>query len=219
MFISFEGIEGSGKTTHAKHAVRFLQDKGHDCVITREPGGTRIGKKIRAILLDPLSKDMDPLTELLLYTADRAQHIKEYILPLLSEGKMVLCDRYYDATMAYQGFARGLDIGLIEKMHTLLFENLKPDLTLLLDLPPEVGLKRAWKQINNGNRVSAETRFEEERLSFHKRVRAGYLELSSLEPERFHVIDASKKEAEVREEIINILDAEIKGRILTNFHP
>ncbi len=219
MFISFEGIEGSGKTTHAKHAVRFLQDKGHDCVITREPGGTRIGKKIRAILLDPLSKDMDPLTELLLYTADRAQHIKEYILPLLSEGKMVLCDRYYDATMAYQGFARGLDIGLIEKMHTLLFENLKPDLTLLLDLPPEVGLKRAWKQINNGNRVSAETRFEEERLSFHKRVRAGYLELSSLEPERFHVIDASKKEAEVREEIINILDAEIKGRILTNVHP
>ena len=219
MFISFEGIEGSGKTTHAKHAVRFLQDKGHDCVITREPGGTRIGKKIRAILLDPLSKDMDPLTELLLYTADRAQHIKEYILPLLAEGKMVLCDRYYDATMAYQGFARGLDIGLIEKMHTLLFENLKPDLTLLLDLPPEVGLKRAWKQINNGNRVSAETRFEEEKLSFHKRVRAGYLELSSLEPERFHVIDASKKEAEVREEIINILDAEIKGRILTNVHP
>ena len=92
-------------------------------------------------------------------------------------------------------------------------------MTLLLDLPPEVGLKRAWKQINNGNRVSAETRFEEERLSFHKRVRAGYLELSSLEPERFHVIDASKKEAEVREEIINILDAEIKGRILTNVHP
>jgi dTMP kinase len=219
MFISFEGIEGSGKTTHAKHAVRFLQDKGHDCVITREPGGTRIGKKIRAILLDPLSKDMDPLTELLLYTADRAQHIKEYILPLLAEGKMVLCDRYYDATMAYQGFARGLDIGLIEKMHTLLFENLKPDLTLLLDLPPEVGLKRAWKQINNGNRVSEETRFEEERLSFHKRVRAGYLELSSLDSERFHVIDASKKEAEVREEIINILDAEIKGRILTNVHP
>ena len=119
MFISFEGIEGSGKTTHVKHTVRFLKDKGHDCVITREPGGTRIGEKIRAILLDPMSKDMDPLAELLLYTADRAQHIKEYILPLLSDGKMVLCDRYYDATMAYQGFARGLDIGLIEKMHKL----------------------------------------------------------------------------------------------------
>ena len=209
MFISFEGIEGSGKTTHVKHTVRFLQDKGHDCVITREPGGTRIGEKIRAILLDPLSKDMDPLTELLLYTADRAQHIKEYILPLLSDGKMVLCDRYYDATMAYQGFARGLDIGLIEKMHKLLFENLKPDITLLLDLPPEIGLERAWKQINNGNRISEETRFEEERLSFHKRVRAGYLELSRLEPERFRIIDASKDEHGVREEIIKILAAEI----------
>ena len=213
MFISFEGIEGSGKTTQAKHTVRFLQDKGHDCVITREPGGTRIGEKIRAILLDPLSKDMDPLTELLLYTADRAQHIKEYILPLLLDGKIVLCDRYYDATMAYQGFARGLNIGLIEKIHKLLFENLKPDITLLLDLPPEIGLERAWKQINNGNRVSQETRFEEERLSFHKRVRAGYLELSRLEPERFRVIDASKDAHEIREEIIKILDAEINRRI------
>jgi len=210
MFISFEGIEGSGKTTHVKHTVRFLQDKGHDCVITREPGGTRIGEKIRAILLDPLSKDMDPLTEFLLYMADRAQHIKECILPLLSDGKMVLCDRYYDATMAYQGFARGLDIGLIEKMHKLLFENLKPDITLLLDLPPEIGLARAWKQINNGNRVSEETRFEEERLSFHRRVRAGYLELAGLEPERFRIIDASKDEHGVREEIIKILAAEIK---------
>lgn len=209
MFISFEGIEGSGKTTHAKYTVRFLKDKGHDCVITREPGGTRIGEKIRAILLDPLSKDMDPLTELLLYTADRAQHIREYILPLLSDGKMVLCDRYYDATMAYQGFARGLDIGLIEKMHKLLFENLKPDITLLLDLPPEIGLARAWKQINSGNRVSEETRFEEEKLSFHRRVRAGYLELASLESERFRIIDASKDEHGVREEIIKILVAEI----------
>jgi dTMP kinase len=213
MFISFEGIEGSGKTTQAKHTVRFLQDKGHDCVITREPGGTRIGEKIRAILLDPLSKDMDPLTELLLYTADRAQHINEYILPLLSEGKMVLCDRYYDATMAYQGFARGLNIGLIEKIHKLLFENLKPDITLLLDLPPEIGLERAWKQINNGNRISKETRFEEERLSFHKRVREGYLELARLEPERFRIIDASKDEHEVRVKIINILDVEINRRI------
>ena len=213
MFISFEGIEGSGKTTHVKHTVRFLQDKGHDCVITREPGGTRIGEKIRAILLDPLSKDMDPLTELLLYTADRAQHIKEYILPLLSDGKMVLCDRYYDATMAYQGFARGLNISLIEKMHKLLFDNLKPHITLLLDLPPEIGLERAWKQINNGNRISEETRFEEEKLSFHRRVREGYLELSRLEPERFRIIDASKDEHGVREEIFKILASEIERRI------
>jgi dTMP kinase len=126
---------------------------------------------------------------------------------------MVLCDRYYDATMAYQGFARGLDIGLIEKLHKLLFENLQPDITLLLDLPPEIGLERAWKQINNGNRMGGETRFEEERLSFHRRVREGYLELSRLEPERFRIIDASKKEHEVQEEIIKILDEEIDRRI------
>jgi dTMP kinase len=212
MFISFEGIEGSGKTTHTKQTMRFLQDRGHDCVVTREPGGTRIGKRIRAILLDPTSKDMDPLTELLLYTADRAQHIKECILPLLSDGKMVLCDRFYDATMAYQGFARGLNTSLIEKIHKLLFDNLKPDITLLLDLPPEIGLERAWTQINNGNRISEETRFEEEMLSFHRRVRTGYLELSRLEPERFRVIDASKKEHEVREEIIRILAEEIDRR-------
>jgi len=208
MFISFEGIEGSGKTTHARHAFRFLRDKGHDCVITREPGGTRIGEKIRAILLDPSNKDMDPLTELLLYTADRAQHIKAFIHPLLAEGKTVLCDRYYDATMAYQGFARGLNIGLIEKIHQLLFDDLKPDITLLLDLPAEIGLSRAWKQIKNGNRAGAETRFEEEMLSFHRKVREGYLELSRREPERFRVIDASKDEHEVLKEIITVLDAE-----------
>jgi dTMP kinase len=115
--------------------------------------------------------------------------------------------------MAYQGFARGLNIGLIEKIHKLLFENLKPDITLLLDLPPEIGLERAWKQINNGNRISKETRFEEERLSFHKRVREGYLELARLEPERFRIIDASKDEHEVRVKIINILDVEINRRI------
>ena len=156
---------------------------------------------------------MDPLTELLLYTADRAQHIKEYVLPLLSDGKMVLCDRYYDATMAYQGFARGLNIGLIEELHKLLIGNLKPDITLLLDLPPEIGLERAWKQLNKGNRVREETRFEEERLSFHRKVREGYLELSRLDPERFRIIDASKKEHEVQEAIINILIAEINHRL------
>lgn len=213
MFISFEGIEGSGKTTHARHAFRFLRDKGHDCVITREPGGTRIGEKIRAILLDPSNKDMDPLTELLLYAADRAQHIKAFIHPLLAEGKTVLCDRYYDATMAYQGFARGLNIGLIEKTHQLLFDDLKPDMTLLLDLPAEIGLSRAWEQIKNGNRAGAETRFEEERLSFHRKVREGYLELSRREPERFRVIDASKDEHEVLKEIITVLDAETDPRI------
>lgn len=205
MFISFEGIEGSGKTTQIHHMDKFFQNNGQDCVITREPGGTRIGEKIRAILLDPASKNMDPLTELLLYTADRAQHIKEFVSPFLSAGKTVLCDRFYDATVVYQGFARGLDIGLIDKLHNLLFENLKPDITILLDLPPEKGLSRAWKQIESGDRKNVETRFEEEKLSFHNKVRSGYLDLARLEPGRFRVIDASMDENQVRNEIIKIL--------------
>jgi dTMP kinase len=209
MFISFEGIEGSGKTTNIRHAVRFLQGKGHDCVITREPGGTRIGEKIRAILLDPSSKGIDPLTELLLYTADRSQHINEVISPLLSAGKTVVCDRYYDATVVYQGYARGLDTELILRLHRLLFENLKPDITLLLDLPPEIGLSRAWKQIDKGDRDRVETRFEEETLSFHKKVRSGYLEMARLEPERYRIIDASIEPDQVRKEIARTLAEEI----------
>ncbi|MGB6010308.1 MAG: dTMP kinase [Desulfobacterales bacterium] len=209
MFISFEGIEGSGKTTNIRHAVGFLRDKGHDCVITREPGGTRIGEKIRAILLDPSSKEMDPLTELLLYTADRSQHITECIVPFLSAGKTVVCDRYYDATVVYQGYARGLDTELILRLHRLLFKNLKPDITLLLDLPPEIGLSRAWKQIDNGDRDRVETRFEKETLLFHKKVRSGYLEMARLEPERFRIIDASKEPDQVRKEIIRTLSEEI----------
>ena len=212
MFITLEGIEGSGKTTQARYMVKFLQSQGHDCVMTREPGGTRIGKKIRAILLDPESKDMDPLAELLLYTADRAQHIKELVNPFLSAGKTVLCDRFYDATVAYQGFARGLDIGLINRLHGLILEDLKPDITFLLDLPPKVGLLRAWQQIKNGTRTGIETRFEEEKLLFHEKVRSGYLELARVEPDRFRVIDASGDKHHVRGEIIKILSVEINRK-------
>lgn len=209
MFITLEGIEGSGKTTQVRHIVEFLQSKGHACVATREPGGTRIGKQIRALLLDPESSDMDPMTELLLYTADRAQHVKQLILPLLSAGKAVLCDRYYDATVVYQGYARGLDIGLIRGLHKLILKDLKPDITILLDLPPEEGLARAWKQINSGTRTDIESRFEKETLAFHEKVRSGYLELARLEPERFRVIDASKSESQVRKEILSILSSDL----------
>jgi dTMP kinase len=212
MFITLEGIEGSGKTTQARYMVKFLQSRGHDCVMTREPGGTRIGEKIRAILLDPESKDMDPLGELLLYAADRAQHIKELVNPFLSAGKTVLCDRFYDATVAYQGFARGLDIGLINRLHGLILEDLKPDITFLLDLPPKVGLLRAWQQIKNGTRTGIETRFEEEKLPFHEKVRSGYLEIARVEPDRFRVIDASGDKHHVRDEIIKILSVEINRK-------
>lgn len=210
MFITLEGIEGSGKTTQVRHMLEFLASKGFACVATREPGGTQIGEKIRSILLDPESKDMEPLVELLLYTADRAQHVNEIILPLLSAGKTVVCDRYYDATVVYQGFARGINIDLIREIHKSILKDLKPDITILLDLPAEIGLARAWKQIESGARAGLETRFEEETLAFHEKVRSGYLELARLEPERFRVVDASKDENQVRAEITNILSSEYK---------
>lgn len=204
MFITFEGIEGSGKTTQVKHVADFLRKKGHDCVITREPGGTPIGEKIRAILLDPASKGMNPLTELLLYTADRVQHVKELLGPSLAAGQTVLCDRYFDATLVYQGYARGLDIELIEQLHKLLLAGLRPDITFLLDLAPETGLSRAWAQINNGNRTGRESRFEKEALSFHEKVRSGYLTLARKEPGRFRIIDASRDVDDVQKEILKV---------------
>ena len=197
MFITLEGIEGSGKTTQISRLVEFFEDRGIECVTTRQPGGTLIGENIRSILLDPANSALEPLAELLLYMADRAQHINELIRPALKNGKTVVCDRYFDATLVYQGFARGLSIELIGQLHQLLFDDLKPDVTLLLDLSPQVGLKRAWQQLNNGQRSGDESRFEAEAVAFHEKVRAGYLELARLEPERFRIIDAAQTQNQV----------------------
>ena len=205
MFLTLEGIEGSGKTTQINNICRFLENKGHNCVITREPGGTKIGRKIRSILLDPENKGMEPMAELLLYFSDRVEHVKKLITPALAECKTVICDRYFDATLVYQGYARGLDIKLITRLHELVLEGLKPDITLLLDLSPETGLSRAWEQIGNGSRSGDETRFEKEALSFHEKIRAGYLELARLEPQRFRVIDASQKKNRVQMDIEKVL--------------
>jgi dTMP kinase len=183
----------------------YFEMRGRSCVLTREPGGTSLGEKIRAILLDPASTELVPTAELLLYMADRAQHIKSLIKPGLAEGKVVLCDRYFDATIVYQGFARGLDTGLICELHRLLFEDLKPDITFLLDLAPRIGLARAWKQLDNGKRAGTESRFEEETISFHEKVRAGYVELACREPERIRVVDGSRDEKKVREDIQAVL--------------
>jgi dTMP kinase len=207
MFITLEGIEGSGKTTQVAHIVRYLESVGLDCRVTREPGGTKIGQKIRSLLLDPNSQGLDPLAELLLYMADRAQHIKEIIEPELSAGKTVICDRYFDATIAYQGYARQVDTSLLHTLHRLLFAGLTPNITLLLDLPPEVGLSRAWEQIHQGQRENTETRFEKEALKFHERVRAGYLALAHREPERFRIIDAGQNEEQVTQRIIYTLSS------------
>ncbi len=205
MFITLEGIEGSGKTTQIDHIVKFLDQKGLPHLTTREPGGTLIGSKIRSILLDPENQAMSSVTELLLYAADRAQHLKTCVKPALDTGKTVICDRYYDATVVYQGYARGLDINLIAQLHCLCCENLMPDITFLLDLPPEIGLKRAWKQIDNGNRSASETRFEQETLAFHRKVREGYLQLAQNEPERFRIIDAAREARHVSERVVETL--------------
>jgi dTMP kinase len=205
MFITLEGIEGSGKTTQIDYLVQYFEQHGQRCVTTREPGGTGIGNKIRSILLDPGSSDLDSTTELLLYMADRAQHINSLVKPSLASGNTVICDRYFDATVVYQGFARGLDIDLIKQLHALLFNDLKPDLTLLLDLEPRRGLVRAWKQLNSGQRADGESRFEAEKLTFHEKVRAGYLELARLEPDRFRIIDAALEVGQVRDNIYDVL--------------
>ncbi|MDM8542455.1 dTMP kinase [Desulfococcaceae bacterium HSG9] len=205
MFITLEGIEGSGKTTQIDRIVKLLNQKEIPHLTTREPGGTPIGAKIRSILLDPENRDLVPVTELMLYAADRAQHLETCVKPALDAGKTVICDRYYDATTVYQGFARGLDLNLIAQLHSLCCKNLMPDITFLLDLPPEIGLKRAWKQIDNGNRSASETRFEKETLTFHRKVREGYLQLAQNEPERFFVIDAAQKARHVSEKVIETL--------------
>ncbi len=206
MFISLEGIEGCGKTTQLKHLSSFLTEKGLPFVMTREPGGTAIGEKIRSILLDPASKGLVPAAELLLYMADRAQHIHSVIKPRLAEGKVVLCDRYFDATVVYQGLARGLDTGFICDLQRTVLEDLKPDITLLLDLAPRIGLARAWQELDSGSRPGTESRFEEETISFHEKVRAGYLELAGCEPQRYKIIDASRTIDEVQADIRKVLE-------------
>ena len=209
MFITLEGIEGAGKTSQIREIARFLEGRGHECLITREPGDTPIGRKIRSILLDPENKALTSMAELFLYAADRAQHLEERVLPALAAGKTVISDRFHDATRVYQGAARGIDTALIDRINRLVLGDLVPDLTLLFDLPPETGLARAWKQLGDGERDDRESRFEAEALSFHEKVRAGYLRLAESEPARFRVVHAEKGLSEVTEQVLAILGREI----------
>ncbi len=208
-FITFEGMEGCGKTTQLQLLAAALRRRHRQVVTTREPGGCPIADAVRAILLHPDNTAMIPRTELLLYAAARAQHVEEVIRPALAAGKTVLCDRFIDATTAYQGFGRGLALPLIERLNSLAVEGLRPDLTLLLDLPVEEGLRRARRR--NADSNPDEDRFERESLAFHQRVREGYLELARRQ-ERFRVIDASGTPEEVAARVLRetagILDAE-----------
>jgi dTMP kinase len=201
MLITLEGIEGSGKTTQMAYLQEHLSGLGYRCIVTREPGGTPVGEQIRSILLDPAARGKTTAAELLLYVADRAEHIAAVIKPALEHGRVVLCDRFFDATLVYQGFARGIDRERIRRLHRMMCDDLYPDVTFLLDLAPEQGLSRAWKALAEGGRTAAETRFEEEALAFHRRVREGYLQMARTEPARFRVIDASQSVETVRRQI------------------
>ena len=181
-FITFEGAEGSGKSTQIRKAVAFLKKKGRSVVMLREPGGTRISEAIRAILLDKDLKEMGPVTELLLYLAARAQIVHEKIIPALKKGEVVICDRFEDSTRAYQGFGRGLSLAAIEEASRLVRGTLKPDLTFVLDIDIAKGLARGGRH----------DRIEREALSFHRRVRRGFLALAKKEPRRMVVLDTGK---------------------------
>ncbi len=197
-FVSFEGIEGSGKSTQARLLYEYLSKKGYTVILTGEPGGTEIGLKIRELLLSVEHKGMVPITELLLYNASRVEHIKEIILPAINRGAIVITDRFSDSTVAYQGYGSGIDFNLIGSIERAVTGGLRPDITILLDLDVEVGLKR-----NRG--INKTDRLELEDIEFHKKVRSGYLEIAAKEPERIKVIDASQNIEVIHNRIVGIV--------------
>ncbi|QOX79016.1 dTMP kinase [Trichlorobacter lovleyi] len=196
MFITFEGIEGCGKSTQIALLAASLQQAGQRVLLTREPGGCPIADQIRGVLLDAANTALVPMAELMLYAASRSQHLTEVVSPALAEGTIVLCDRFSDATRAYQSFGRGIDRQTIETLNNLACDGIAPDLTVLLDCPVETGLGRARQRIESTS-GPREERFELESLAFHQRVRDGYLQLAAEEPGRFVIVDAAGKPAQV----------------------
>jgi len=202
-FITFEGIEGSGKTTQIQMLSNHLEESGVEHVLTREPGGTAIGDQIRRLVLHPGNAAMTATCELMLYTAARAQHIEHVIGPSLTEGRMVLCDRFKDATLAYQGYGRGLSLELIQHLHARGGLTLVPDLTLLFDIEVDIALDRARHR--DATRSIDETRFEQEDFAFHDKVRTGYLDLAQKDPQRIVVIDARGTTSEVHQRVLDTM--------------
>ncbi len=207
MFITFEGGEGAGKSTAIKKVVEKLESEGYQIVLTREPGGTPISEEIRNIILDKKNTEMDERTEALLYAASRRQHIVEKILPSVKEKKIVLCDRFLDSSLAYQGHARGIGIDKVLEMNLFATEGLEPDLTFFFDLDPEKGLERI--AANSSREVN---RLDVEKLSFHKKVREGFLMLAKRFEQRFVVIDASKDKDSVFQDVYSAIEERLKTR-------
>ena len=199
MFITFEGPDGSGKSTQLRMLASALREEGRDIVTTREPGGTEIGDQIRAVIMNMKNKAMDPRTELLLFNASRAQLVEELIRPSLAAGKIILCDRYADSTMAYQGYGHGLDKDELRRLLNFATGGLKPDLTLLFDISAEAGLKRRLSNHDEWNRM------DDYALQFHERVRGGFLELAAADPERWVVIDADRDPGVIHAEVLDIV--------------
>jgi dTMP kinase len=199
IFITFEGPEGSGKTTHSRLLCGFLRKKGYKVLHTREPGGTLVSEKIRKILLDPKNKGMDVACEMLLYMAARAQIVKQKILPALTQGKIVVCDRFTDATLAYQGYAGGMDLKAIENIAGIVTKGLKPDITFLLDIDARAGLLRAGR---------SKDRMERKSILYHNKVRNGYLSIAKKEPKRVKVLSSRGEihltQEEIRKSVLKI---------------
>lgn len=203
IFITFEGPEGSGKTTQIELLEKYLKKKGYEILITREPGGTNISEQIRSVVLDKNNFNMDNITEALLYAASRAQHVAEVILPSLLKGTIIICDRFVDSSIVYQGIGRELGIEFIKQINDLATQGIKPDVTFLMKISPKIGLNRKY--------LSHEcNRLDMEKLEFHNEVYEGYLKLEDLYPERIIGMDASKSIVEIHEDIIDIIENKLK---------
>jgi dTMP kinase len=199
LFVTFEGEEGSGKSYQAEELYKWLAAQGIPVILTHEPGGTELGEKISDLVKWAQETDISPMTELLLFNASRTQHVQEVIRPALNDGKIVICDRFYDSTTAYQSFGRGLDLEMVKKINTTATGGLCPDLTILLDISIEDGLGR-----KSGEKLD---RFEQEDSNFHRKVRKGYLKLADEEPNRWLVIDAIQSQGKIS----NIIQTRIRN--------
>ncbi len=210
MFLSFEGIDGCGKTTQLEGMAARLREAGIEPVIAQEPGGTRLGGKIRELLLDSANAELKPIPELLLYFASRAQNIAEVIEPALEAGRVVLSDRFTDATVAYQGYGRDLGVKTVRQVEEVACQGVRPDLTLWLDIDPEVGVERARRR--NDTQDADEGRMEQEDLEFYKKVRKGYIEIHQAEPRRIRRIDAAGTIEEIARSINEVVSPALTAR-------